>query len=296
LGGIGRVAIRAVQSAVGTAVLLTGVAALIAARMGLATVGGVIQDPSKLSADDLKAAAASQLEAAVGPLGTGYAFEIVQTSTITARPGGPQVEIPDPANGRQVIGTADSYPYYTLLEQGIVKPTGFWSEIRSWPVNGGTPNFEKGELRRSALVVDGAAWRNDRDGWYKADVLPGIGLDPESAGLLPRLLRQSDGAVKRADLDLGGSSLLRVDATGHKDDFPGVVAADGVEYTKLVAPIEFGFDELGRLLRIHAVALNTNLDKYDLVVDTVITIRYDWVGNLPQPEPRLEAATAEGAE
>lgn len=293
MGALGRVAMHTLQGVVGTAIIVGGLAAIIAFRSGLSRAAG--PDPGTLTADQLKSAAATHLEAATGPLGSGYAFDIVQTSTMKAKPGGPRVPIPDPNNGRQIIGEADSYPYYTLLERGVVRSNGFWSELRSWPVSGGTPDFDKAELRRSALVRDDVGWRNDRDGWYRADILPGIGLDPATAKLLPRLLRQSQGAVKREDLVLDGKTTLRVDAEGDKADFPGVVAADGVAYTELVAPIEFGFDDLGRLVWIHAVAHNTNLTEYDLVVDTVIAIRYDGVGDLPQPEPRW-APGAGGAE
>jgi hypothetical protein len=185
------------------------------------------QDPHGLTADQIKSNAADQLELATGPLGSGYSFEIVQTSTMTARPGGPLIPIPDPQNGRQIIGEAAEYPYYTLLERGVVRPEGFWSEIRSWPVGAGPPDFDKAELRRSALVRNGVGWRNDRQGWYQADVLPGIGLDPATAKLLPTLLRDSEGATKVGDVVVEGGTVLRVDATADKRDIPAVVAADG---------------------------------------------------------------------
>lgn len=272
------------RAAVSTTFLAGAVSGIVWARAGLvATV-----DPSvgALSAEDLKQLAADHLENATAKGGTGYAFEIVQTSTITARPGGPLIDIPDPANGRVIIGQADEYPYYSLLEHGVVTPSGFWSELRSWPVGAGEPNWDKAELRRSALLRDDASWRNDRDGWYEAKVVPGIGLDPATAALLPRLLRQSSEATKLPDGSLDGTTVLRVAATGEVSDMPGVVSADGEDETRITEPIEFGFDGVGRLVAIHVVALNMNLKgDYDLVVYTVIRIRYDGVSSLPAPEP-----------
>lgn len=270
---------------VGRLGVLIGALVLVLTVRAVAAPSAGAVDLTAMSADQIKEGAATRLEAATGPLGSGYSFDIVQTSTMKARAGGPLIQIPDPENGRQIIGEAEEYPYYTLLERGVVRPEGFWSELRSWPVPAGPPEFDKAELRRSALVRAGVGWRNDRLGWYRAEVLPGIGLDPATAKLLPTLLRDSEGAIKVGDVVVDGSTLLRVDASADKRDFPGVVAADGLAYTKLIGAVEFGFDGLGRLARIHAVAQNTNLDEFDLVVDTVITINYDFVGGLPQPEP-----------
>jgi hypothetical protein len=291
VGVMARGAVQVLRAMVGAAVLTIALITIIAARSGVFP-NRVGQDPSTLTADQLKEAAADELEVATGPLGSGYAFDIVQTSTMKAKPGGPLIPIPNPENGREIIGEADEYPYYTLLERGVQRPEGFWSELRSWPVSAGEPDFDKAELRRSALVRDKVGWRNDREGWYQSDVLPGVGLDPATASLLPTLLRDSEGAIKRDDLAIDGATLLRVDATADKGDIPGLVAADGEPYTKLTAPVEFGFDALGRLVRIHAVALNTNLEEFDLVVDTVISIRYDGVGDLPQPAPTWVPAPA----
>jgi hypothetical protein len=266
------------------AVVLVVLAAALAAREITQGAGGI--DPTGLTADQLKTLAANQLEAATANGGSGYEFEIVQTSTMKAKPGGPRINIPDPENGRVIIGQADEYLAYVLLERGVVRPAGFWSEIRAWPIaDEGPPVWEKAELRRSALVRDGVAWRNDRDGWYRSNVVPGIGLDPTTASLLPTLLRDSTGAVEQDSVVIDGDQVLRVDATAKKADIPGVVAADGASFTQLIAPVEFGFDGAGRLVRIRAVALNTNLTEHDLVVDTVITISYEDVNALPQPDP-----------
>lgn len=294
-----RAAAAAARASISLVVLLVLVGSMVALRAGSAhdpyLAAGLINPAvAGLTPSQLKSAAADQLEAATAKGGSGYAFEIVQTSTITARPGGPLIDIPDPNNGRVIIGQSDTYPYYTLMEHGVVTPSGFWSELRNWPMGAGEPTWEKADLRRSALVRDGKTWRNDRQGWYEADVVPGIGLDPATAALLPRLLRQSDQPTKLADGDLAGATVLRVAATGTVADMPGVIAADGAKYTRLSGPIEFSFDGIGRLVGIHVVALNLNLtDDYDLVVDTVITIRYDGVSSLPAPDPVFDASATE---
>jgi hypothetical protein len=276
----------ATSAVFGLAALVLLVGALILARSGwfvplahpnLAGIG--------LSAEQLMAVAATQLEAATAKGGSGYSFEVVQTSTIKARPGGPRIDIPDPSNAFKTIGQADEYFFYALIEKGAVRSDGFWSEMRTGPEPGEVADFEKANLRRAALVIDGVRWRNDQQGWYQVDVLPGVGLDPETSALLPSLLRDSTGSLSKEPLTVGGVILLRVDATGTVAELPGLVAADGAAFTKLIAPLEFGFDAQGRLARIHAIALNTNMDDFDLVVDTVITLIYDNPGSLPQPDP-----------
>ena len=288
------------RASISTAILLGAVGAIVLARSGsldpYLSIGLVNPGVAELDPAELKSAAADKIEAATAKGGSGYAFEIVQTSTITARPGGPLIDIPDPNDGRVIIGKANEYPYYTMLEQGVVRPNGFWSELRSWPIGAGKPNWEKAELRRSALVRDGESWRNDRQGWYQAEVVPGVGLDPATAALLPRLLRQSEAPTKLADGVLDGKTVIRIAADGEVRDMPGVVSADGEKETRIDQPIEFSFDGIGRLVQIHVVALNTNLEgDYDLVVDTVIAIRYDDVGSLPAPDPAVDATADEEA-
>jgi hypothetical protein len=270
------------RAIVSTAILLAAVATIVWARSSLSPE---VIDPrvGGLSADALTKQAADQLEAAVAS--DGVAFHIVQTSTMRTKPGGPLIDIPDPSNGRVIIGQAEEYLAYVLLERGVIRPNGFWSEIRAWPASAGEPVWDKAELRRSAVVRDGVAWRNDREGWYRTEVVPGIGLDPATAALLPKLLRESTGDTRQADTVVDGAPQMRVDATAEKANIPGVVAADGAPYTQLLAPVEFAFDATGRLVSIRVVALNTNLEEYDLVVDTLITLRYDGVGGLPQPDP-----------
>ena len=158
------------------------------------------------------------------------------------------------------------------------------------------PDFESAEWRRSALLIDGVSWRNDRAGWYQSSVLPGIGLDPETAALLPRLLRRATEPTAKGDLPIDGAVFETIEASGSEADIPGVIAAKGSDFTRLTKPIEFGFDPAGRLGRIHAIALNTDMTDYDLVVDTVIILRYGNPGPLPRPEPTwVPSAAAQDA-
>lgn len=269
-------------------------AALAVARAATLGAGPLLPAGASLPSDALGilAGAADRLDAATVNGAPGYRFEISQTSTITARPDGPRIEVPDPEDPHKSIGTADEYLFYSLIERGMVTPAGFWSELRVGPQPGDQPDFERAELRRSALVKDGVAWRNDRDGWYQADGLPGIGLDPETAALLPRLLREATEPTITGEAPFDGSSLVMIDAAAKEADIPGLVASNGLDYTRLIRPIEFGFDDQGRLARIHAIALNTTMTDFDLVVDTVIVLRYDDPGALPNPDPTWRPTAA----
>jgi hypothetical protein len=73
--------------------------------------------------DELKLAAAALLELAAAPGGTGYRFEIVQRSTIHARPGGPKIDVPDPIDRHKSLGFADEYYLIGLTVTGSVVPS-----------------------------------------------------------------------------------------------------------------------------------------------------------------------------
>lgn len=251
---------------------------------------GLSAGAERLAPDELPIAAADKLEDATKAGAAGYRFEIVQTSTMRAKAGGPQIEIPDPTDRYKSLGFADSYALGTLIEAGYVTPDGFWMEMRSGSKDAQTPDVAGGDLHLSALVKDGKTWRNDGEGWYETDTPPGIGLDPRTVSLLPTLLRNAaspvDGGVALRD----GATVRRVGATGAVADIPGVIAADGEGFTKLLEPIDFAFDIDGRLVELRVVAQNLNLTEYDLVVETTITLRYDEPpGSLPDPLPAYVA-------
>jgi hypothetical protein len=244
---------------------------------------------------ELKAAAATLVAAATAKGGTGYRFEIVQRSTLTAKPGGPGIEIPDPADRTKSLGLADSYYLVGLVETGYVTPDGFSMEMRAGPASSDArAELASGELLFRTLVRDGATYRDDGRGWYPTQDPPGIGLDPVTAGLLPDLLRNAAGA-KDADLAAAEGELGKADAAatraisaaGAVADIPGVVAVDGAAFTELREPIAFSFDAAGRLTGLVVTARNTNVAAHDLVVVTEITLHYVEVPvDLPLPEPR----------
>lgn len=99
------------------------------------------------------AAAAALLEVSTAAGRPGYTFEIVQRSTITARPGGPKIEIPDPTDRTKSLGLADTCDVGALIERGAVTPDGFWMEMRTGPAAGKDPDWTSayqfgGDLQR----------------------------------------------------------------------------------------------------------------------------------------------------
>jgi hypothetical protein len=244
---------------------------------------------------ELTAAAADLLAAATAKGGTGYRFEIVQRSTLTARQGGPRIEIPDPADRTKSLGTTDAYYLNGLTETGYVTPGGFFMEMRTGPEStDAAVDLAGGELLFRALVRDGTTYRDDGLGWYPTEDPPGIGLDPATAGLLPALLRRA-GSAKEADLATAGGELGKdtaaasraITATGEVADIPGVVAVDGAGFTEITRPVDFAFDAAGRLTGLVVTARNTNVTAHDLVVVTEIRLAYDDVpASLPKAEPR----------
>lgn len=276
---------------------------LLLATVALVRASGVINGATlgpigaqSLDPADLTAAAADHLEDATKAGGPGYRFQIVQTSTMVAKPDGPRIEVPDPITG-DTLRLADTYFLNSVIEQGVVRPDGFWSQMRAGPAEGEAPDWEGAQVMYEALVRDGERWRSDGDGWYQTDGLPGIGLDPETAALLPALLR---GATAAMDLPSGDAktdpaAARNLEAAADPADLPGLVAADGLAFTELLGPLAYGFDDLGRLISITAVARNMNMTEHDLIVETRIVVAYDDVDPLPEPKPLVSIQT-EGAD
>jgi hypothetical protein len=300
----GTVTLRSGLPSLGPRLLAVLLPALVIAIVALAR-GGLLPDrPLGLGvaaqhADpaQLTAFSADVLEQATTSGGTGYRFEVLQTSTLVARPGGPRIAVPDPT-GRGTAGMADRYFLHSLIEQGVVRPDGFWSQMRAGPLDGGTPDWTGSEIMFEALVRDGRGWRNDGEGWYQADGLPGIGLDPATAALLPTLLRAAAGAtdVPADDPTVVPTDARTLEAAAKPADIPGVIAADGLAFTRLTGPIAYGFDDAGRVVRISVSALNTNMVDHDLVIETTITIAYDKVTALPPASPgRVDPVDEAGA-
>ncbi len=234
--------------------------------------------------------AADQMEARTAKGGAGYTFTIVQRTSIDARPGGPLVEIPDPADRHATLGKTDHYELATYLERGAAAPGGFWLEIRDGPSAGEAPDFEKARYELGAIVLGGTTYRNDGDGWYPTDAPPGIGLDPRTASLLPAMLRGATNAkTADASIPLVAGTSVALQADGRVADMPGIIAVDAESFTELVKPLELLFDDQGRLVSIHAVARNTRLDGYDMIVDTTIAFSYPLLGpDIPKPDPIID--------
>jgi len=257
---------------------------------------------------ELAGAAADRITEALAPGGSGVEFEIVQTSTITARQGGPLVEVPHPTDRGKSLGQTDAYLLGTLIQRGFATPDGFWMELLHGPKPGAEADFDLAEapVSRQALVRGGSMFRNDGQGWHATDVLPGIGLDPVTTGKLAALLTESTGAIDTAPDQAGvaprfpglrGSehaAVRSLEATAKVADVPGIIAADLAAATEIRKPARFFFDEDGRLIGLSIVARNKNLEPHDLIVETVITFRYpDAPPTLPEPLPAYVAPAAE---
>ena len=85
------------------------------------------------SPTELSSSAAAVLTRALAPGGGGIEFEIVQVSTIAARPGGPLVELPDPIDRRKSLGLAERYSLDTMIQRGFATPDGYWMEMLQGP-------------------------------------------------------------------------------------------------------------------------------------------------------------------
>lgn len=281
----------AVSTAVLVAILVVGLQARGAVHAATAPIEEAIAaagaPAGARTATELKGDAATVLEEALAKGGAGVTFEIVQRSTMHAKDGGPQIEVPDPNDRYKSLGLADEYPLGSLIERGAVTPDGFWMEMRTGPAPDAEPDWQA-EYQFGALVRDGKTWRNDGQGWYETDTPPGIGLDPRTAALLPQLLRNATEPADKGTASLDGRSVRQVDATGRVADVPGIVAVDGEAFTELKDPLEFSFDDQGRLVGLRSVARNTNMTDYDLLVETVITFAYPAAAEpLPEPSPLL---------
>jgi hypothetical protein len=242
------------------------------------------------SADVQLDTAADQMESTLR--GTGFTFTVVSRSTLHARPDGPKIEVPHPTDRFVTIGLADEYYVGASIATGIVTPDGYFLQMRRGPATpDAAPDFEKAEPTLAALVTGGKTFRNDGAGWYATDTPPGIGLDPRTVALLPKLLRNATDPAAGDTKLVDGLAATTVAARGKVADAPGLMAIDAEPFTDLVAPIEFALDDQGRLVELHALMRNTNQETFDLLVDTVITISYEDPGKLPAPVPTWNPAS-----
>jgi hypothetical protein len=262
-----------------------GLLVLVRGHSQVLVAAGAGPDPA-----DRMAGAATILDQKTAAGGAGFTFEILQRSTIHARPGGPQIEIPDPVDPHKSLGFADTYDVGALIERGAVIPAGFTMEMRTGPAPDKDPDWKS--AYQFGVTTSGAkTFRNDGIGWYRTDNPPGVGLDPRTAALLPDLLRNATAVTDAGTKPVNGATLPAVTGSAKVADIPGVIASDGAGFTELVAPLEFAFDDQGRLAQVHVLARNTNLDVYDLLIDTTITFAYPTTAApLPDPSPARPAS------
>lgn len=130
-----------------------------------------------------------------------------------------------------------SYEYYlgASIATGLVTPDGHFLQMRRGPATpDAVPDFAGAEPTLAALVRGKTQYRNDGDGWYETDQLPGIGLDPATIARLPGLLRRASAAADAPRVDVAGLALPTVTAQGAIADAPGLMAIDAAPFTELV--------------------------------------------------------------
>ena len=257
---------------------------------GLAVVARAVGEPVAVGATDVDAAirleaAAAEFERATAKDGSGFTFTVDSRSTLHARQDGPKIEVPDPVDPTKSLGLADEYYVGGSTATGFVAGADFFLQMRHGSETADAPaDFENAEPTLAALVRDGKQFRNDGEGWYATDQLPGIGLDPPTIERLPTLLREATDPAETDRALVGNQLLPALTATGKVADAPGLMAVDAAPFTQLAKPITFAFDEHGRLAQLTATMRNTNSEMFDLMVVTVLTFEYDEpLGELPDP-------------
>lgn len=270
----------ALESALSLILLLAVVGSVAAVRAFASPAIGVTPRPSALAS-----AAADSLDAALAPGGTGITFEVVQTSTLHAKPDGPRIELHDPADQSKVTGVVDEYEVGTLLSRGSATAAAFWMEI--WIARDGQADFDNAELFARVIERDGTLWRDDGRGWYVTNQSPGVGMDPAAARALAGTLRSLVDTKAAEPTSVDGRTLVGITATSTADAYPSVIAADGASFTENNFAVVCRFDDAGRLVRLEASARNLNQDTYNLIVTTVVTISYGSPGDPPEPNPTM---------
>jgi hypothetical protein len=274
--------------------LLLARGALVAPRPAFGT-GALPTDPSTLLSN-----ASTKMAERTAKNGAGFTFTVLQRTSLDQRAGGPAVQIPDPADRRKTLGTTTHLDVTSFVARGAVRAGGdYWLEMRDGPAQDATANYSTGTYLFGALISGGTLYRNDGEGWYATDVLPGIGLDPATIALLPSMVKGVTGAALLIDgKNLAASAVAGVRGTAKAASIPGLIAPDALGFTDLSRPLEFGFDDQGRLASIHAIARNTNVNDYDMLVDTLISFSYPLLApDIPKPSPLIDpnaAAKAKG--
>jgi len=274
--------------AAGIGLLLVAIlAGGVSARLGPAipVAYAAIELPG--TATDQLARAADALAAAMAEGGSGLTFEVVQSNSVRAKPGGPLIGVRDPADPTRVVAEVEEFSVNAIVSQGAVTADAFWMEMRLSPGTEQAPDFGVSAFFSKVLERGGVIWRDQGDGWYETDGSPGTGMDPVSARLLPRLLRSMTDVVILAPEIRDGRLLPGVRGVGRANDYPGVVASDGEAFTSPTFEITCWLDESGRLVRLETTANNLNENVYDLVSEVVVTFGYGSTGEPPEPSPTM---------
>lgn len=244
---------------------------------------------------ELTAAAADRLEQATAVGGTGYRFSVVQTAVLHQREGGEPIPVVDPSDPRTVTGTAAEAFVTSMISAGAVSPDGFWMEMRRGPTPGKAPDFAASPVVFTVIEGPDRLARNDGQGFYATPQSPGMGFDPVTAKAFPRLLASLAKLTDLGTAQVDGATLHGFAGTAAREDFPGVVAADGLAFTEPVFPVELWFDADGDLVRVVARARNLNQDVWDLVIETVVTFEDAPAGARPAAAPAFDPAAKPAA-
>ena len=179
-------------------------------------------------------------------------FEVVQRETLHTKPGGPRIAIRSPEDRTQIT-EVDELRVNAMVTEGAMTSDEFWMELRLAHPEDPAPAFEAAPYIVGVIERNGIVWRNDGVGWYETDASPGAGMDPISARLLPQLLSHLGQAAPLESRLFEGNALAGISAVASRDDFPGVVASDGRDFTDPTFAVECWLDEQGRLIRVDRV-------------------------------------------
>ena len=274
LGGLGLIL---------AAVVAAGLSSRLAPPLPVAYAG--IELPG--TATDQLAVAADALATAMAAGGTGLTFEVAQRDSVHAKPGGPLIGVRDPVDPTKVVAEVEAVAVNTVITRGAVTADAFWMEMRLSPGSEPNPRFDGSAFFSRVLERGGVIWRDDGDGWYETDVSPGSGMDPVSARLLPKLLLSAADVTGLQPELKDGRLLPGVRGAASVNDYPGVLASDGRDFTSPTFEVTYWLDEAGRLVRLETTALNLNENEYDLVSETIVTFGYGSTGDPPEPSPTM---------
>jgi hypothetical protein len=275
------------------AVVQVGILSALLGGALMARSAGGATPPAPAPAAISAATSAATLVAALADQG-GLSFTVVQHTTVHTQPGGPLLDIADPADPRKIIGQTDTLAQASYIERGGVSADGFWMELRDGPVGDAAPDFAGAQYEFGAISKAGTTYRSEGRGWYPTDQPPGIGIDPATAALLPRLVSHIANPVDLPPSSTDGKTIRWQAADAAIADIPGLMAVDQAAVSELTGPIEYGYDDAGRLVSLHAVVRNSDVKDWDYLVDVVITFGYGDAGPIPEPSPILAPIAPKG--